>query len=1801
MSEPDRRSLLQNALTALEKMQAQLDAKEQAASEPLAIIGIGCRLPGGISSPDSYWQFLLEGREAVRQMPAERWTGPAGIESPFGGFLENHANFDASFFGISPREADSMDPQQRILLEVAWETLENAAISPDSLRNSLTGVFVGVTITDYARIALGCDIDELDAYTATGNALNVVAGRLSFLLGLNGPCMAIDTACSSSLVATHLACQSLRLRECNMALVGGVNMLLTPEPFICFSRWGMMAPDGRCKTFDESADGFVRSEGCGMIVLKRLSDAVRDGDRITAIIRGSAVNQDGASSGLTVPNGLAQQEVVRQALKNARVSPAEVGYIEAHGTGTSLGDPIELEALGAVLAQGRSTDWPFWVGSVKTNLGHLESASGITGLIKAALAVKHGVIPPHLHFKTPSSRIDWERIPARVPVQAVDWSDASRLAGVSSFGFSGTNAHIVLEQPPQDSSDAMPVALPANILCLSARSSEALEDLARQYQQVLRKDEISLADAAFTATTGRRHHEHRLAVTAHSAADADGQIEAWLKREECPGVLSGLQRKTKPTIAFVFSGQGAQYSGMGKALYDLHPAFAASIDEAESILQQLWGRSLKSILFEPSNANLLAETQYAQPALLALEVALARLWMSWGIQPAAVLGHSLGEISAACVAGAISFEKALYLAAERGRLMQATQPGAMAAIFAEQPVVEELIRQTNADIAIAAINGVTQIVVSGVSEDVQRLLDACAAKEIDSQTLPSTRAFHSKLIEPALKELAPIAASIDYRDPLVPVISNLTGRPMESAGDFSSDYWIRHAQSAVRFTDCIASIQEMRCDVVVEIGPTPVLLGMVRRQMGEQNVTLVPTMRPGIDDWDQALEAIGQVYCSGADIDWTSFHRPFGGAKVVLPTYPFQRRRHWVNAPSGTPRRYKTAASSHPYLGDRLDLAESNEVAIWQSELDLKRCQFLLDHCVQGSAIFPATAYIEMAASAAAEVLKSDQVRLSSIEILKPLLLRQDDRVSLQLTLRTVDSGARQFSVFSRREGAGEWVMNARGEVAVWAADTDVDTIRTPAAAATDASEFYRSEHARGNEWGPAFQGMKEIWLDENESIARIVAPALVEADLPKCYFHPAVSDATGHALAALVSPKPGDARSGAFVGEGIGEVRFLRRPQGKVFWSRAVLLPDAEDKSLVRGNVYTYDESGQLFAETIGAKLRYFEGSRNSTSLFHVVEWEKVQCASTGPMPKSVAIWPDKQGMAAALAERLQERGVTTSIVPETIGQSAIPEGELLIDLRSLDAPADDSADELLECQEKVCGELLALVRELASSTESSTPPRIMIVTRGAMPADDTLTQPSQSPVWGMGRTLAVEHSELWRGLVDLDPQACTSSCIEHLLNEIKVGDGEDQVAWRGGERYAARLDQARDVTANHSSAIKPDAAYLITGGSGGIGGVLAQWLSQKGAGAIILCGRRPSSELVQPGSLPEGKITYVQGDVSDLATIAAIKDAAKRCNLPLKGIFHCAGVMQYESMKVHSTQEMLRIMRGKMLGARRLHDNFDNLDHFVLFSSTSALLSSPMMCSYSAANTYLDALAHHRRANGLPALSINWGTWSEAGMVKDFAAPDNRTVALTGVGTLTNDQALEALEAAMSCDRPQVAVMPMDWAEWKQAYSSFARAPFLSRVAKADATESQDSSSATARMAIQAATSPEGKFAAIREALTQSVARVMRMKTEALDVDRPLSALGFDSLMAVELRNRLETELGVVVPMVQFLQGPSVNDLTTLLVEKWDVQQQAPQPSTPSPAPDKQDAAVQNLDEMSEEQVDALLAELMNEQKND
>jgi amino acid adenylation domain-containing protein len=1211
LPEETRLGVLTDSLHEIRRLRGELAAVRSTRTEPIAIIGMACRMPGGAEDPDAFWEFLRDGGDGISEIPAsrfdlERFYDPsmqaAGrMYTRNGGFLRDIDRFDAPFFGISPREAAALDPQQRLLLEVGWEAIEHAGQSPRELVGSASGVFVGVTNYDYCQSQIQhVDPAELEAYCLTSNASTFAAGRLSYWLGLSGPSLSVDTACSSSLVAVHLASQSLRAGECRMALAAGVNVLLSPEWFVVLSRARMLAADGRCKTFDAAADGYGRSEGCGVVVLKRLSDAVAHGDRVLALLTGSAVNQDGRSGGITVPNGAAQQDVLRRALHAASTASGRVSYVEAHGTGTPLGDPIELRALGSVLTH-RDRERPLLVGSVKTNVGHLEPAAGIAGLIKVVLSLEHEEIPAHLHLNEVNPEIALDELGVAIPTGATPWraGDEPRIAGVSSFGASGTNAHVVVQEaPPQPPAEAGSDR-PAHLLTLSAKSPNALATLVDRYRERFREpSRDDLADICFTAAAGRAHFPHRLALVGASTDELHDQLGAVATGKLPAGVRRGhAPPGARPRVAFLFTGQGSQYPGMARSLYETEAVFARVLDQADHLLRSQLERPLLSVLHPaPGDEALIDDTGYTQPALFALECALAGLWRSWGIEPDAVLGHSVGELAAACVAGAMTFEDGLALAALRGRLMRELgDGGAMAAVFAPPEDVERALTPFVGSLSIAAVNGPQSVVVAGAGAALQALRSALSGIGVKSKALQVARAFHSPLVDPMLDAFEHEAARVRFAEPVIPIVSNVTGEYLRGEQALSGRYLREHARAPVQFLAGMRTLFHEGHRTFIEIGPAPTLGAMAARFVPQDDAedrrpAFLASLRKGHDDWSVLLDSLGALYTRGREPDWAGFEAGRRRRRVSLPTYPFQRSRHWFAASSERDRPRRDAPS-RSLLGRRV--ASPLDSIQFDAELSAAAHPCLADCAIDGTAVVNIGVYFEAALAAARAYGCEGPILLEQCLVRQSLTLERDERRRTQLILEPLGDGRAAYRYYAVDRKPGEephvpdsWVLHAQGRLIADptpAATLDVDATRQPLGDHITGADFYAELSRRRLALGDSARWIEEVWHAGGEALARMRAPRAGEAE--PYLMHPGLTDAMFQLLFACL-PADDDADA-AYMIVGIDRFRHCEHDRSQPLHCHARLLPASVAGATLVADVSLYDAAGVAVVEAAGVHLK--------------------------------------------------------------------------------------------------------------------------------------------------------------------------------------------------------------------------------------------------------------------------------------------------------------------------------------------------------------------------------------------------------------------------------------------------------------------------------------------------------------------------------------------------------------------------------------------------------------------------------------
>ncbi len=1853
-SSPTQLSPTKQALLAVKEMQAKLAASDRARKEPIAIVGMGCRFPGNSDSPEKFWSLLSTGTDAICDMPRDRWDfdffydadaatqGKMYVEK--GGFLDRVDQFDPLFFGISPREANSMDPQQRLLMEVSWEALENAGYVPEELMGSQTGTYVGIMNLDYFQIAT--DPDIVDAHTATGTALSVASGRLAYTFGFQGPSMAVDTACSSSLVAVHLACQSLRAGECDMALAAGVNLILTPKGTILECRARMLSPEGHCKTFDAAADGYARGEGCGVVVLKRLSDAVAAGDNILAVVKGSAVNQDGRSSSLTVPNGPAQQAVIRKALQNAGLRPEQVSYVEAHGTGTALGDPIELKALGAVFGADRPADQPLLVGSVKTNLGHLESASGMAGFIKLVLALQHEEIPPHIKLNTPNPQVPWSELPIQVPTAPTAWKTrhgeaeaVSRVGGLSSFGFSGTNAHILLEEAPQPSASAQSLPLqnprPAHLLTLSAKSDAALAQLALDYAAHLETHpEQAIADICQTSNQARSHFSHRLSAVVETPADLAQVLSAYTSHLPTPTVAQGEASGCAPKVVFLFTGQGAQHLNMGRQLYESQPVFRQALDRCDHILRDYLDESLLSVIYAEAGkgSDRLNQTAYTQPALFAIEYALSELWRAWGIQPAAVLGHSIGEYVAACVAGVYSLETGLKLIAERGRLMQALPKGGkMVAVLAAHERVKPLIAPYADEVQIAALNSPENTVISGSATAIAAICTQLKQQHIDSRPLVVSHAFHSALMEPIVPAFRQVVEKLEFKPPTVDLISSVTGK-LVTAEMTSADYWCNQITQPVNFVGALQTLADHAYDLFLEIGPHPVLSSLSQQTLSTG--LWLSSLRRGQPDWSQLLASLGKLWCQGVAIDWSTYGESFLGQSVCVPTYPWQRERYWVEerAAGSTGGAMRSQPGDHPLLGRQLStpLAET----IFESTVSLKQPAFLSGHHVAGMGVLPAAAYLESALAAGVSQFGRD-IALTEVSIQAACILSSETYQRLQLVLKP--DGEFQIYSLNETDPEADWISHATGKITPQtaaavstAAISSLSALQAKITAPVDISEYYQRLHTLGLEYGPPFRGIQALWRSEGEALGQFQLPDGLATESTDYQLHPVLLDASFQMLFAAVDAAQSQ---DTYLPVGLGSLEVHQHSVVPA-WAH-VQLDIAADASSAKGHIDLFDTAGTLVAQVKALKVKRVSvdvlqqmSQHPLRDWLYNIHWQaKPRPEETLPAFQQSGFWlllADETGTAQQLEARFSTLGQSCILVQpsetlelpvsqhnwtlnpnrledwKALGEAVLRSGQPLrgiVHLWGVD-PADHLDTDALETAQVLgCCSALHLLQNFEQALKAADG-KLWLVTRGAQavttaPSGTSSLNPAYASLWGLGRVAALEYPDLWGGLIDLDPAGANPDAeADQLIGEFQTPDVGAYLAFRNAERYEAGLGRYRSSTQPRQGAITADGTYLISGGTGGLGVKVAHHLVEQGAKHLVLISRRGltahARSVVQALEAQGAQVRVAQADISITAEVARVIEEIAAPWLPLRGIIHAAGVLDDGLLRLQTWQRFTKVMAPKILGAWNLHQltASHELDFFVLFSSAAALLGAPGQGNYSAANAFMDALAHQRQRQGLPALSINWGTWAESGMAAGLGEREQQRLKALGIEAISPQQGLDVLAHLLQQPAAQVGVMSIDWTKFLQQFP--APPQFLAELATQTVGSTAGPASNSAIVAELQAIDPSERQAFLEAYLQNAIASSLGMSAAQIDQQQSLISLGLDSLMLLDIQNRIEADLRISVPIESFFQDFSVPQLATQMLTLMGL--------TTAPSMTNLLDSVENL---SEEQIDDLLKTLLVEAK--
>jgi len=1832
-------------------------------NEPIAIIGMACRFPGGANSPDQFWEMLKEEKDAITEIPQDRWSIEKFYDkepnklgksrTKWGGFIDDVDSFDANFFGISPREASLMDPQQRLSLEVTHEALEDAGLLLEDIKGSQTGVFVGAFTLDWKLLQFSeSNRKNVDSHSATGAMMTLLSNRISYYYDLKGPSMSIDTACSSSLVALHLACQSIWQQESTMAIAGGVNIMLKPEYFVAESKAGMLSPTGRSKTYDSSADGYVRGEGVGMVVLKPLKQAIKDNDHIHALIRGTGCNQDGHTSSITIPNGKSQEQLMRNVYDKAGILPSKVQYVEAHGTGTPVGDPIEAHAIGSIFSEGRQDNDPCYISSVKTNIGHLEAAAGIAGLIKAVHSVKHGQIPKHLHLKNINPAISFDKFKLTVPQALTKWPKTvgPRRAAVNSFGFGGTNAHVIIEQYLPDNiylqeqsseiknkNDCIEKHTSQLLIPISAKNQYSLKAYVSQLRDTLQQKEMSIEEVAYTLSRRRNHFSHRLCFSVKTKEQLIQRLGEYLE-----GDLEQQNQivTTNPSLVFVFTGMGPQWWGMGQQLYFSEPVYRNCAEKIDKIFSAISGWSILKEMLKSELDSSMDETEVSQPANFVLQIGLFELWKSKGIVPQAIIGHSAGEVASAYASGMLSLEDAVKVIYYRSKLQQRTSgEGKMVAVGLSEQEAIHYINESNLTISIAAINSPSSVTLVSDEASLEAICKQLDEKEIFYKYLQVKVPYHSHYMDRIKDDLINSLTHIKVNSPTIPVYSTVTGERCKH-DDFNDLYWWRNVREPVRFAKGCTQLLMDGYEAFIEIGPHPVLANSIKEcleTVGLQGFITSSLRRKQIE-----TEAINNTWVSlfvnGINISFEQVTpvRDF----VKLPLYVWQKEKYWMESKEG--KHDRLPSIHHPILGHKTNTPHDS----WENEFNLNHnhLSFIEDHKIDGSIVFPGAGYVDMALSAVKELYGDGcSLKVKQIEFKKAFFLKHDQNYETKLEYNRHNG---QFHIFSReikQETVTQWDEHSTGYVVPKNKSINprlnLNELKETISEEVSKETCYRHFENLGLHYGPTFQGIERLWRDHNTSLAKIEVNSLFIDDLSNYVTHPAILDLCFQVMAATL-PMDNNPKVYMPVEVGQGEVFKALKPS---MWVYSKLTEQSQ--TTLTGDIYLMDELGELvlvIKECKAVSLNAQNESANKPQKLYELAWiERQEDTDSVQINHSNDKWlilADANGLGHKIAKQLKSQNIEVKLASyqhmndeldyiinldeiesykDAIKQSNCNK---IIHTWSLDIPSAEHMNlDGLKLANKLgtnaALQLLKAVDSVGSHVISEN--GLWFVTRGVhlINEHEGHIEIGQSSLWGMARVIGhQEFHSIYGGIIDLaiesfDDEKC-------VINELYSNDNEDQIAFRAGKRYVARIQEAlieQNPDKLYPIHFEAHATYLITGGLGSLGIETVKWMTKHGGRRFILLGRSNLPERtiwcsLEPDHPSYNKVQHIlelerlgavihiiSADISNETELFnSIKYFEAQGWPEIKGVIHSAGVAVPQLMLDMSLEQFNDILYPKIYGGWNLHQYFKdrNLDFFISYSSVASLVVSPGQSNYSAGNAFLDSLSYYRAQMGKPALTINWGPWGDIGMATQLDL--NKFFVERGLYPMSTSEGLKSLQRALSQTSPQVAVIGANWNRvLDYNYPRDVKPSLLSLIcteALVSSTSSMDNKHLLDQLLDKG--NQEEQLSLIKTYLITTVASVLRVDPQKINEQETLTSWGLDSMMAIELRGILEKECQVNIAVVVLLKGINIVDLAQLVFDKLLDKLQVSQD-------EELLKLYQELDGYSEEELERILQTIGSEEK--
>ncbi|MFA1820379.1 SDR family NAD(P)-dependent oxidoreductase [Virgibacillus oceani] len=1775
--------------------------------DTVGIVGMSCRFPSGANNPEQYWDNLMENRDGISTIPESRWDineyysenkkEPGKMYTKKGGFLNVPVDeFDAPFFNISPKEAQSLDPQQRLLLELTWEAFESAGMDINEYKGSNTGVYVGMAGEEYslAHYKSG-DVNKIDAYSLTGTTFSTACGRISYTFGFEGPSMSVDTACSSSLTALHIASKALQNHEVDIAVVAGVNLMISPAVHVCFSKIEAISVDGHSKSFDDAADGYSRSEGGGVLILKRTEEAKADKDPILGVVSGTAVNQDGKSNGLTAPNGASQEKLMNKALKEAGLSEQDIGYIEMHGTGTKLGDPIEVNAVINSYGNLRSNEKPLKIGSVKSNIGHLEAAAGIASIIKVLLSFKHAALPANLNYNTPNSFIDWEKSAIKVVNENMKWKDPVKRAGINGFGFGGSNAHIILTEPDnkaEEKTEAQTDTDPAYILKLTGKTGNAVKSNGVNSLDFIKNNQqTSLANITYTNNSYKSDFSKRAVITGDSRNDLMQNLDAYINNRHSESVIETADEIGLPKLVFLYTGQGSQYIGMGKELYTKFKVFRDAFNECSELFLPYLKESLSELIYSGSfDDNYIANTFFAQPLIFSIEYALDQLWESLNIRPDIVIGHSIGEYAAAVRTGIMTLDNAVKLLAKRSSLMSSMPGGSMTSIFAEKEVAEELIKGYETQVSIAVINAKSNIVVSGEKEAIESITAKAKQRKVEAKPLHVSHAFHSQMMLPIVDEFRDTAASVAFKESQVEFISTKLGRTVKEKEILDADYWSDHITDTVNFHQGMECLKEKENIICLEIGAAKVLSLLAKMALGDESLIL-SSMDRKTNNLKQLYTSVGELYCQGFPVKWRNLYDD-NRSKVELPTYAYDKKSYWLKP---NHQMEKNVISSGSILGQKIVTPLLKDTFIYQNTFNSNYPYFMKEHIIFDYAIAPAAAHLSMLFSKAKDFRGDQPLSMENIEFHKPLITGKDDQRTVQYVFENTEPDAIDFNVMSTEEAEtmkGNWSEHCKGTLKELKNKTNEDKT----AAIADLENMYPENQAAytvydvmekfGFNLGSGFTRISKVWNNDHCGVCRIdpwddspvdekyeIYPGTVDSILQSLF---AVSE-----LSVKMNADTENYNFMTAIPISIGKVIYYYR-EAKSLWCHV----EAENsqKDGILGNLEVYNEKGEIVLELKNflaittdrtAILKDFD--IGVSNLLYDVQWEE----SKGK--ESVHVSEDKKLhyiilsgnklLADAMYDRLGVQGYDSTIISaeELSNLNSKEEMKHLLKMlinkdagktyKLLYIPPNNIGDvdsttekSLIQSVEKSNSDVLHIIQAM-SEMQAADVLQLWIITQNALGLSEENIDIMQSMLWGFAKVIRLEYPALWGGIVDY--------CADHedqnmdsLIAELMDTGNEQVVLLENKRRLVPRLETYEMDKNKEAIAVHPDASYVISGGTGGIGLAYAAFLINNGAKHLVLLSRNgpneEASKKIEQWKKENANVIVKNVDISKTFEVDDLTEASLP---PIKGVIHAAGALSDKMIADQDWESFEKVFSGKTLGAINLHKAFSEypLDFFMMMSSITSEIGNIGQSNYAAANYFLNTLAHYRKSMGLPGLSICWGPWADIGM----AAKDQENlgrVAERGIYALPAERCEKLIEKLLSVDAPSVVAADMDWDLLDEKTDNREVSNFLSKVAVNNMNVNKSKETRTISISSELKTlEREERHEFLLTRLKPVISKVMGYADgETIQVDIPITEQGADSLMIFSMKTEISKLTDFEIDVSAFYNYPTLVSMTEYILKQ-------------------------------------------------